>query len=91
MTYEKDPRVDVYIDGLPDWPQTICQEVRELVHAADQGVIETVKRRFSPTSCLREISAPSWRLKTSALAARLSGEPPPIGEAFLDASKVSDG
>ena len=35
MTYVADPRVDEYIDALPEWQQAICREVRELVHAAD--------------------------------------------------------
>jgi hypothetical protein len=48
MTYDKDPRVDAYIDGLPDWQQTICQDVRELVHAADPEVTETIKRSVQP-------------------------------------------
>ena len=34
MNYDKDPRVDEYIDALPEWQQEICHEVRELVHAA---------------------------------------------------------
>jgi hypothetical protein len=48
MTYDKDPRVNAYIDGLPDWQQTICQDVRELVHAADPEVTETIKRSVQP-------------------------------------------
>ena len=43
MTYSVDPRVDAYIDALPDWQQAICREVRELVHAADPEVTETIK------------------------------------------------
>ena len=43
MTSTADPRVDAYIDGLPDWQQAICREVRELVHAADPEVGETIK------------------------------------------------
>jgi hypothetical protein len=43
-----DPRVDAYIDGLPDWQQVICREVRELVHAADAQVSETIKRTTQP-------------------------------------------
>jgi hypothetical protein len=43
MTYAADPRVDAYIDALPDWQQAICREVRELVHAADPEVVETIK------------------------------------------------
>ena len=48
MAYEKDPRVDAYIEGLPDWQQVICQEVRDLVHGADREVAETIKRRVQP-------------------------------------------
>ncbi|MBB5918796.1 hypothetical protein BJY24_007708 [Nocardia transvalensis] len=48
MTYEKDPRVDAYIDPLPDWQQEICRRVRDLVHAADPEVTETVKRTVQP-------------------------------------------
>jgi hypothetical protein len=48
VTYATDPRVDVYIDGLPDWQQAICREVRDLVHAADPEVIETIKRTKLP-------------------------------------------
>jgi hypothetical protein len=47
-TYKKDPRVDDYIDALPGWQQGICQEVRELVHAADPDVVETIKRSVQP-------------------------------------------
>jgi hypothetical protein len=43
-----DPRVDAYIEALPDWQQAICQEVRALVHAADPEVEETIKRRVQP-------------------------------------------
>jgi len=43
MTYTADPRVDAYIDALPDWQQGICREVRDLVHAADPQVIEAIK------------------------------------------------
>jgi hypothetical protein len=48
VTYTADSRVDAYIGVLPDWQQTICREVRELVHAADREVTETVKRRERP-------------------------------------------
>ncbi len=42
MTYAADPRVDAYIASLPEWQQAICREVRELVHAADPEVAETI-------------------------------------------------
>ncbi|MDQ2748576.1 MAG: DUF1801 domain-containing protein [Actinomycetota bacterium] len=48
MTYTADPRVDAYIDGLPPWQQAICREVRELIHAADPDVAETIKRKDRP-------------------------------------------
>jgi hypothetical protein len=47
-TYVTDPRVDAYIDALPDWQQEICQQVRDLVHAADPDVVETIKRTVQP-------------------------------------------
>ena len=48
MDHEKDPRVDTYIEALPTWQQKICQEVRDLVHAADPEVQETIKRTVQP-------------------------------------------
>jgi len=48
MTYTSDPRVDAYIDALPDWQRAICSEVRDLVHAADPEVEETIKRTDRP-------------------------------------------
>ena len=48
MTYVADPRVDAYIDSLPDWQAAVCREVRELVHAADPEVVETIKRGDRP-------------------------------------------
>ena len=43
MAYSRDPRVDAYIDALPAWQQDVCREVRDLVHAADREVAETIK------------------------------------------------
>ena len=48
MPYTSDPRVDAYIEGLPGWQQDICREVRDLVHAADPEVTETIKRSTQP-------------------------------------------
>jgi len=48
MSYVKDPRVDEYINALPAWQQAICNEVRDLVHAADPDVVETIKRTVQP-------------------------------------------
>jgi hypothetical protein len=48
MGYVADPRVDAYIGPLPEWQQAICREVRDLVHAADPDVTETIKRTVQP-------------------------------------------
>jgi hypothetical protein len=48
VAYAKDQRVDAYIDALPAWQQAICRQVRDLVHAADPEVEETVKRTVQP-------------------------------------------
>jgi hypothetical protein len=48
MPYVKDPRVDTYLDALPDWQREICGRVRNLVHAADPDVEETIKRTVQP-------------------------------------------
>lgn len=48
MDYVKDPRVDIYINRLPQWQQEICKKVRLLVHQADTEVTETIKRTVQP-------------------------------------------
>lgn len=48
MGYVADHRVDAYISTLPAWQQAICREVRDLVHAADPDVVETIKRTDRP-------------------------------------------
>jgi hypothetical protein len=47
-SYPADRRVDAYIDALTGWQQAICREVRDLVHAADPEVAETIKRTRQP-------------------------------------------
>ena len=53
MTYATDPRVDSYIEALPQWQQAICRDVRDLVHAADPEVAETIKFRDRPYFVLK--------------------------------------
>ncbi len=48
MTYTADPRVNAYIAALPAWQQASCRDVRDLVHAADPEVTETIKRTNRP-------------------------------------------
>jgi hypothetical protein len=47
-SYQTDPRVDHYIDALPDWQQAICRRLRDLIHAADPELLETIKRTVQP-------------------------------------------
>jgi hypothetical protein len=53
MTYSPDPRIDAYIEALPDWQRDVCRQVRELVHGADPAVTETIKRTRYPYFVLR--------------------------------------
>jgi hypothetical protein len=48
MSYIADPRVDAYIEALPEWQQAVCREVRGIVHAADPDITETIKRTRQP-------------------------------------------
>jgi hypothetical protein len=48
MDYSADPRVAAYIAALPEWQQAVCRHVRDLVHAADPAVAETIKRTNRP-------------------------------------------
>jgi hypothetical protein len=47
-SYETNKRVDDYIGPLPDWQQAICRELRDLIHAADPEMTETIKRTVQP-------------------------------------------
>jgi hypothetical protein len=40
--------VDAAIDSLPEWQQLVCRQIRQLVHAADPEVTETIKRSDRP-------------------------------------------
>jgi hypothetical protein len=46
--YKRDPRVDDYIDRLPEWQRELCQQLRELIHGADPELEETIKRTVQP-------------------------------------------
>jgi hypothetical protein len=48
VTNTADPRVDAYIASLPAWQQSLCRRVRDIVHAADAEVAETIKRTRQP-------------------------------------------
>lgn len=46
--YQTDSRIDEYLQTLPSWQQEMCDQVRDLVHAADPQVTETIKRSNRP-------------------------------------------
>ena len=46
--YHRDPRVDAYLERIPDWQRDICERLRDLIHAADPEVTETIKRTDRP-------------------------------------------
>lgn len=46
--YTKDPRVDAYIDARPDWQRELLQRLRDIIHDADPGIEETIKRTVQP-------------------------------------------
>jgi hypothetical protein len=43
-----DPRVDDYLSALPEWQADLCRRLRDVIHAADPDVTETVKRKGQP-------------------------------------------
>ncbi|MFQ6172300.1 DUF1801 domain-containing protein [Oryzobacter sp. R7] len=45
---QRNPAVDAYIDGLVPWQREVAETVRRLVHEADPGVEEVIKRRVQP-------------------------------------------
>jgi hypothetical protein len=47
-TYEHDPHVDAYITPLPAWQQQLCRQLRDLIHATDPEMTETIKRTVQP-------------------------------------------
>lgn len=47
MNRRYDPRVDTYIDALPDWQADLCHQLREVIHAADPDIAETIIDSFT--------------------------------------------
>jgi hypothetical protein len=57
--YEKDARVDDYIEALPGWQRDLCHELRNLIHASDPEITETIKRTVQPYFvCQGNVCAP---------------------------------
>jgi hypothetical protein len=53
MSDDKDPRVDAYLDPLPDWQRQTLSRVRDLLHEADPEIEETIKRTVQPYFVLK--------------------------------------
>ena len=48
MTDRAHPGVDAYIAKLPEWQQSICEQLREIIWATDPEIEETIKRTVQP-------------------------------------------
>ena len=48
MTDRAHPGVDAYIAKLPEWQQSICEQLREIIRATDPAIEETIKRTVQP-------------------------------------------
>ncbi|HZM72136.1 MAG TPA: DUF1801 domain-containing protein [Candidatus Polarisedimenticolia bacterium] len=49
----RDPRVDAFIEPLPDWQQAVFRELREIIHEAEPEIEETIKRTTQPYFVLK--------------------------------------
>ena len=65
MSETCDPRVDEYINALPEWQVDLCQRLRDVIHATDLELQETVKRRGQPYFVLEGNGAPCSRPRTT--------------------------
>jgi hypothetical protein len=48
MTKKTISEVDDYITSLPEWQQTVCKLVRDLVHKAEPDIVEEIKFKNRP-------------------------------------------
>ena len=48
MDQSINPRIDLYIRGLPAWQQEICAIIRQLTHEAEPEIEETIKYTNRP-------------------------------------------
>ena len=46
--YQRHPEVDAYLEQLPDWQRELGERLRDVIHAADPEITETVKRKVRP-------------------------------------------
>ena len=89
-TYARDPRVDDYLSELPDWQRTICQRVRDLVHAADPEVEETIKRTVQPYFVLQGNVAALLAAKDHVTVFLYDGGLTPDPEGVIDGGRGNE-
>ncbi len=53
MTDRAHPGVDAYIAKLPEWQQSICEQLREIIWATEPEIEETIKRTVQPYFVLK--------------------------------------
>ena len=53
MTGRAHPGVDDYIERLPEWQQSICAQLRDIIWATDPEIEETIKRTVQPYFVLK--------------------------------------
>ena len=46
--YPHHPGVDAYLADLPAWQRRLCEDLRDVIHAAIPDVTETIKRTVQP-------------------------------------------
>ena len=46
--YPRHPGVDAYLAAMPEWQARVCEDLRDLIHAAIPGITETIKRTVQP-------------------------------------------
>jgi len=44
----KDPRIDKYLESLPNWQKAMFECLREMIHEAEPEIVETIKRTSWP-------------------------------------------
>lgn len=71
--YDGDPRVDGYIARLPEWQQDICNQLRDLIHAVDWEMSETIKRRDRPYFVLDGDVCALWQPMTTSTSSSTTG------------------
>jgi hypothetical protein len=90
MACERDQRVGEYMAGLPDWQQAIGRQLRDLIHAVDPEIAETIQTHGAmsgPTHahrCARFTGETSFPRRTLLRGSELAA-----GASLLSPSKLA--